>query len=261
MTQGRLFPLQITRTEPAPYGTADCTERGVGDDGMTYILKRATSASPLVPASEYLCTQLAGAIGLAVPPGAIAKMPTAPGEPIEHCFASREEGAVENAAKYLEHLCNTTSLQAHAHVLNQWRAFDLFVQNVDRHCNNFMVRATSMGAALIGIDFSRALFTQQWPFAAPPFPASNSFTCYAALARFCRFPSDAALGTLARLAAVPDDWIEACVTPVPAEWMGVKMRRDVIRWWRRRRRKRLNLLRRHCASGRYLRLCAHPRSP
>ena len=47
--QPPLIPVDIQRTEPAPFGSADCTQYGIGFDGLPYILKKVEKHNPVVP--------------------------------------------------------------------------------------------------------------------------------------------------------------------------------------------------------------------
>lgn len=255
MPQGRLFPLTIRRTEPAAYGTADCTTVGVGDDGMLYILKRVGDAHPLVPASEWICSQLAEHIGLPVSPSHVARLPGSS----ELAFASREEGGVLDYASTLDLVKNHEMLKRHVPMLSRWYAFDLFTHNVDRHLGNFLFRESRLGHVLIGIDFSRALLTEGWPGPRPPLPLCNTRHVQRALHQHVPYPASEASAVIERLSRVSDDWLDQTLERVPEPWLDARVRRQLRRWWRGSRHKRLHLLRRHLSSGRYLHLLADPR--
>lgn len=254
MQQGRLLPLVIRRIEPAPYGTVQCSLRGQGDDGLTYILKRVGDDHPLSPASEYVCTRLAQQIQLPVCPCHVAQLPGG-----EMVFASREEGGILDATDAFRLL--TTQLAAFAPMLSRWFAFDLFTHNEDRHLNNFIFRAGGMGHVLLGIDFGRALLAADWPSTRPPLPACNTTHVQQVLHADVPYPAAQALDTIARLGTVDDAWLAGVIREIPDAWLDAKVRRMLTRWWHRHRHKRLNLLRRHLNSGRYLRVLAHPRHP
>ena len=253
--QGRLWPLQIVQTEPAPFGTADCGLIGVGDDDMPYILKRVGDGEH-VPVSEFVCTQLAAAIGLAVPVCTIAMLP---GASKELCFASREEFGVLSQKAAVDMLLIDKQLTVFVDRLMQWYAFDVFTQNIDRHLGNFLFRHSMAGAVMLGMDFSRALLTQDWPKRTPPLPQCNTIILQRQLASQAPYPATAAAKTMNRLAAAPDEWLDECLAQVPAPWVNAKLRTDLCRWWRHSRPKRLKLLRSHLTNGRYLQLFPHTR--
>jgi hypothetical protein len=245
--QGRLWPVDIVRTEPAPYGSADCKVVGVGDDHLLYVLKRCADGA-LLPATELLCTKLAEAIGLPVPLGCIARLPTG-----EECFASREEGGVASQAEALAFFSDKTNLLRFKAFFVGWFAFDLFVHNEDRHLGNFLVRASSLGHVMLGIDFSRAFLTRGWPLRPPPLGPCNTVRIKNTLrAQGVPYTSLESVSLLNRLLRVPDEWMALHVKEMPEYWLTDKLRRHLIRWWRGDRHLRLRLMRRNFANGRYL---------
>ena len=254
--QGRLYPLHIVRTEPAPFQTATSRLVGKGDDGQAYVLKR-TQDGEHVPISEYICTTMARAIGMAAPECHIATMP----DRKELCFASREEGGTEDGIAFLHVASNQPQLAHFADELIRWYAFDLFVRNFDRHMGNFLFRKSMLGVTMLGMDFGHALLAQDWPAMPPPLPACNTtraiklVQCKATLAP----PSSAQV--LQRLGSLPNDWLKLRLAEAPAAWLDAKVANDVCRWWRRGRAKRIRQLRTHLSNGRYLHLLAHSRSP
>lgn len=253
---GRLFPLVIRRTEPAGYNTADCKTIGVGDDGLTYILKCVGDAHPLIPVSEWVCTKLAEHIGLPVSPCHIATLPTG-----EFAFASREEGGVIDTNAIDAMLMQPAFLKPHLPTLARWYAFDVFTYNVDRHIGNFLFRQGRMGVALIGIDFSRALLAEGWPDVHTPLPVCGTNHTRRILESVLPYPPPEAATLVSKLAQVSDSWLASALAPVPAQWLDDRVRCALIRWWRGARHKRISLLQKHFASGRYLRILADPRHP
>ena len=251
---GRLFPLVIRRTEPAGYGTAACKSIGVGDDGLTYILKRVADAHPLIPVSEWVCTKLAEHVGLAVSPCHIATLPGG-----ETAFASREEGGLMDTDAAMLLLEQPEALRPHLPALARWYAFDVFTYNVDRHIANFLFRRGRMGMALMGIDFSQALLTEGWPVVGTPLPTCNTSHTRRTLEAVLPYPSAEAAALANRLASVSDEWLATTLSPVPEQWLDARVRTSLIRWWGSARHKRLSLLHTHFASGRYLRILANPR--
>ncbi len=252
--QGRLFRLTIRRVEPAEFGSADCKAMGVGDDGLLYIIKRTSDAHPLVPVSEYICTKLALMVKLPVAPCFIAELPDG-----DLAFASREEGGVLDYFAALQLLCTPAVLARHIPTLSRFFAYDVFVQNVDRHPGNFLLRQSRLGEVLLGIDFSRALLVEGWPSRRPPLPLCNTVHTKRRLEQIEPFLSAEAVALVERLGALDDDWLRHTLCEVPDVWLDATVRRQLTKWWRTSRLKRIRLLRRHFDSGRYLRICADPR--
>lgn len=256
MGQGRLFPLMIVRTEPAPDATAMCRHVGQGEDGHSYFLK-TQAAGLLVPASEFLCTKLAIAVGLAAPEPVVAQFPNG-----EFCFASRQEAGVLQQERAMRTLLQKDFLPRYVHHLARWFAFDLFAYNNDRHCYNFLLREAALDPVLLGIDFGHAfLAAGQWPLPPPPLTeGSNTTRTQRRFAQQAPYPRATGAALAARLLDVPDNWLPELLDELPESWMDARLKRTLHCWWRGNRRKRLKLIRNHLANGRYLQLCAHPRS-
>jgi len=260
--QATFWPLQIVRLEPAPWGTADAGGYGQGEDGHAYVLKRLGERADL-PASEYLCHLMAHAVGLPVPGFTLAQVL----DTDEICFASRMEGGIADEMKALQFWqgAGTPSFWAeHAPRLSRWFAFDYFVRNTDRHRNNFLLRTNGFTTAVLGIDFSRALIAEGWPGnRAPMAPATNTLLFARGLCGFNgrAYPSAEAVNTLSRLAAIPDTWIDAHLERLAEPLLADKLKRQIMRWWRAGRQRRLRALRRHIANGRYLPVLANTGGP
>jgi len=259
--QPSIWPLRIIRLEPAPWGTADAGGFGHGEDGNGYVLKRI-GTRPDLPASEFLCYVMAHAIGLPLPGFTLAQVLDTP----EICFASRWEAGVADELKSFQFWLGADKpefWEENAAGLGRWFAFDHFVRNTDRHPKNFLLRIEGVNTAVLGIDFSRALIAEGWPKNRGPF-AHDSNTMKLARA-VCTahekpYPSAEAVSTLSRLAAIPDEWIDRQLEQLAEPLLPDKLRRQIMRWWRAGRQRRLQALRRHIANGRYLPLLAHPRS-
>src|SRR5690606_26309684 len=204
--------------------------------------------------TEYSCTILARAIGLAAPECHVAMMP----DGRELCFASREEGGAEDGANFLEMVGNRRHMTNFAGDLTRWYAFDLFVRNFDRHIGNFLFRRSMVGVTMLGIDFSHALLAQDWPAAPPPLPQCNTTHVRSLLRQIAPAEPRATVTVVNRLADVPDEWLKERIAETPPDWLDAKLATDVCRWWRRGRAKRLRQLRTHLTNGRYLHLLAHP---
>lgn len=246
--------MQIVRLEPPRARSADMKSIGIGDDGKLYALKRV-SEHAMVPISEWICNKLARSIDLSSPEVVVAVMP----DRIERCFASRFVDDVvdhnQNAYRIWMLACDGKLSQQ----LSEWFGFDLFVRNLDRHLNNYLLRL-SPSLELIGIDYSRA-FMVHWPLRMPPLESCKTTLVQQSLQKVATCEKLAALTVVRRLGELPDSWIDECLADAPAEWLDDRLRLEVARWWRKKRRHRLKLIRNHIANGRYLQLLAHTGSP
>ncbi len=255
---GRLYPLHICRTEPAPWGTAVTQLVGWGDDGRPYVLKR-TQDGEHVPASEYICSLLAQYVGLPVPACAIAEMPSRD----ELVFASQMEGGIEDEQALMRLMHEPEGFAPFSIQITRWHAFDQFARNFDRHVHNYLLQRTTMGHSLLGMDFSHALLATDWPRATPPLQACNTTHARQIMQTSLNVtlcPRES-VTLIERLSAVPTVWLDEVLSHVPEQWLDARLRAEITRWWRRGRAKRLDQLRTHLGNGRYLQLLAHTHHP
>ncbi len=242
--QRRVFPLQILGLQPVDLSTARCRWIGHAEDGLSYYLKRCSDGER-VPAAEYICTEMAAAVNLAVPPAHVALLDGG-----EQVFASREEGGLLNEHEWLTNIMLAShpppSLAGH---LSAWLAFDLFVHNTDRRIGNFCMRQTPASTSLLGIDFSEAWHVSAWPL------PNNIGKCNTTETRDMlrpRFPLDRSRfdRVLDRIAALPDNWLPETLSHVPVRWLGDTFREYMTKWWRDDRRARIDRIRQDHANDR-----------
>ena len=234
MLQERLWPLRIVEVEPYNVNTLRLRMRGIGDDGMPYFLKSATP-SPAVPASELLCSSLATAVGLVVPNFNVALMPGTG----EEVFASRQENGIDDSLQWFESLVAGSLPENVQRQLSMWFAFDLFVNNPDRHINNFLCRNVGGLRTVHGFDFSEAFIQAGWPPSLVMRRDSNTILFRRALQGYmCQINKSAAIDVLARLRSLPVDWMAEAIRRVPLSWMDDALRASVDAWWREERQQR-----------------------
>lgn len=239
--QPPLIPVDIQRTEPAPFGSADCTHYGIGFDGLPYILKRVEKHNPLMPIAELVCSRMAAASQVACATGHLANLPSG-----EQAFASRAESGVlppKHAAVRLT--SDPAFLMKVAGTLSAIYAFDVFVRNVDRHFGNYLVRQTFAGPDLMAVDHSRALVVTGWPAKKIDLPKDcNTALCQHVLRKKQPLAEADAVAAIDRILQLDDDWLSRNICDVPVAWWPNPQRQIVDRWWRRHRVKRLARIRR-----------------
>ena len=130
---------------------------------MDYVVKKFDIGGP-VRASEMLCTLIAGAVGIATPTGRILE--DLDGELV---FGSQIYGDAQPSGPAML-LDDPPSAMALGQISRIF-AFDLFLGNVDRHLNNYLVRTQNGMQRVLAMDFSHALLCE-WPLAALPMPST-----------------------------------------------------------------------------------------
>jgi hypothetical protein len=236
MHQGRLLPLQIIRLEPTPGNTADCRHIGVADDGLPWAIKRVADGR-YIPLSEYVCTHLAAAAGIAVPPCEIAELPNG-----EMAFASRWEGGTLCDNEIRRQFLQRGAIMPDA----LWRihAFDLFVANPDRHVGNYLVREDNAFPGqpqCLAFDFSRALCAAACPVPSLPLhPGCNTMKLWPAVVSIHGTARNAALSTIDRIRTLPDDSVQRLCHALPESWADAQALDRLYHWWNDSRPARLD---------------------
>lgn len=223
-----LFPVEVEWVGPANLGTADCKKVCKGKDGCEYAVKDA-SEHPLIPHSEWFCTRLGEMVGIAAPPGVILRMPDG-----TFAFGSRWEGGViKPGTKWNDFVSGNANIAEIAPILSRILAFDLFVNNRDRHARNFLFRQQPSGFALLAFDYSRSWITNGIPV--PDLPMSekeNTITFYRQISNLAgpiliKNECYEILESIARISAKD---VENIVRQHPPEWLS-EAEFDALHFW------------------------------
>lgn len=160
----RQLPVRAKIVEPANLGTVDCDFFCFCDDGSDYAVK-GTTKGRYIPHSEWFCKHLGDAVGIPSPECRLVEV----GQSV--LFGSRWE-SVHDPREWPTRLqSDAVSRERAAPALSRIFAFDLFVNNVDRHTNNYIVRQQRGGWSFLAFDHSRAWMASGWPLPDPPMDA------------------------------------------------------------------------------------------
>ena len=244
--QPPLIPVDIQRTEPAPFGSADCTHYGIGFDGLPYILKKVEKHNPLMPVAELVCSRMAASSQIACATGHLANLPNG-----EQAFASRaESGVLPPKMAAFRLTTDAVFLLRVIGTISAIYALDVFIRNVDRHFGNYLIRQTFAGADLMAVDHSRSLLVTGWPFKTIDLPRDcNTNLCQSILRKKHPLSQVDAVAAIDRLLQLDDDWFSRNICDVPVAWWPTPQRQIVDRWWRSQRTKRLARIRRRLING------------
>jgi hypothetical protein len=257
--QPALFPLpiEVQFCDPANLG-ADCGLICRGEDGCDYVVKdgKTGGSVPATPHSEWFCTLLAQAIGIASAPCAILNMLDG-----TTAFGSRWEGGVLNqstAAGYWWEKVKSGEIPLDniRGTLSRIYAFDNFVFNPDRHCGNFIVREQRNGFAVLANDYSRAWLCNGMPPPALPMTGNNTINSQRWLTQFWNMkyvqPSEANIA-LDKIRSVEVTSIERILEGHPQDWLTEKERDNIFKWWGTKEMfSRLDGISKGVADGSYL---------
>ncbi len=143
-------------------GTADCSYICHCDDGSDYAVKDE-NAGKYIPHTEWFCKHLGDQVGIASPECRLVEVNGAV------AFGSRWESSHQPENWWLRVQSGEIEKSRVAPVLSRIFAFDLFVQNEDRHAKNYIVRPQADDKlSFLAFDYSQAWMTTGWPLTAPP---------------------------------------------------------------------------------------------
>ena len=195
---------------------------------MEYALKDGAD-HPLRPHVEWLCTRLAGAVGIVCPPCAIVE-----DENGNYLFGSRWEGGVARDNWWDMVDRGDIEIATFAPLLSRILAFDLFVHNVDRHLNNYLIRKARNIWTVMAFDFSRAWTCNGELLPPLPIPPhENTIVAYRELVGlFGPFlVQEAADEILDRLAEINTQRIADINAEQPRQWLPDRTADEVLQWW------------------------------
>jgi hypothetical protein len=220
------FPVRAVSWEKADEGTADCALFGRCDDGSEYAIKDQ-SGDARVPHSEWLCTRLGEMSGLVSPQCKVIEVNG------DQCFGSRWETGKEKDWWVLASQ-GEINFPELAGSLSRILAFDLFVQNEDRHLNNYIVRRQRNSFVVQSFDYSRAWLTNGIP---PPrlpmLPTTNTISAYRILKTLFGFKPDIShvRHVLTRLSKITVGDVRRIIDEHPHDWLLHEELTSIIDWW------------------------------
>ncbi len=242
-------PVKASWCENATFGTADCSQVCRCDDGSDYAIKNDVEVAA-VPHSEWFCTHLGELVGLASPPCKIVDVRG------KACFGSRWETGHNARDWLLRAQDGRIDFASLAPTLSRIYAFDLFVNNIDRHTTNYIVREQHFGTALLAFDYSRAWIVNGMPPPVMPMLSShNTVKVIKGLRSIFGdfFQKGEANYVLDRLEAISVQMVEKIIGSHPKEWLTDEQQDAIVVWWNSdARTSRINDIRKGVKDGAYL---------
>lgn len=229
--QPALFPIEIIETYPANEGTADLNLIGKGQNSKHYAIKTIHDANGFVPASEFFCYELARILNIPTPDFDYLSL----NEGKTIAFGSVWEGGVrgiKNSNDILSILKGELNVDEPSVFFGKVFAFDLFVNNEDRHFGNYIFRE-SFNNSLVALvfDFSRA-----WKVTSPYGyecleKLSKTMSCNQLLKKFNQYDQAAAITTMEEIRKVPSETIASILEGMHDSWMSKEDKNKLLDWW------------------------------
>ena len=108
---------------------------------------------------------------------------------------------------------------------------DLFIHNIDRHINNYLIRKQNNKERIFAFDHGHSLF-KYWPNISLPFiKKRNTLKNIKAIKNHWGFNINAAQEVVDKLGSVPLSAIKSSVHEMPKNWLSEGTRDRFLVWW------------------------------
>ena len=222
------LPVRAKRSDPANLGTADCAAICHCDDGSDYAVKDESSG-PYVAHSEWFCKHLGDRVGIASPDCRLVENDGSV------AFGSRWESGHDPSGWWIKVKNGEIDKDRVGSTISRILAFDLFVNNIDRHASNYIVRPQAGGnMSFLAFDHSRAWRATQWPLPGAPMGASQATVKnFIQIGRMLGgiLEKKEFLFVLNKIRDVPASYIEQILQYQCDTWLSEIERDDTILYW------------------------------
>lgn len=231
--QHDIFPVEITEFYPNDQKSCDLTTIGSGRNGKDYAIKRTVDGNGMIPASEFFCYELARQVNIATPSFDIVKLQ---GE--ELAFGSVWEGGVYNLNEFniiTDLLTNESpeciKVKSLDIFFGKVYAFDLFVNNIDRHFGNYIFRKSYSGYIGLAFDYSRAWYVVDYKGLAVIEKTCNTQVTIQHIKDYKKFNQQQCNNTLDDLGKIKQSTVKQILSKMPEKWMTKLQIEEIIKWW------------------------------
>ncbi|MCX7088440.1 MAG: hypothetical protein NTV00_10345 [Methylococcales bacterium] len=232
--QRQLAPIEITDIYPSDQGSADLTTIGSGRNGKDYAIKKISDGNGMIPVTEFFCYELARKVNIATPEFDILLLPDD-----ELAFGSVWEGGVHKISGINtivdilnDGAINGVEIKAIDKFFGKVYAFDLFINNVDRHFGNFLFRQSYNNTYIaLAFDYSRAWLEIDFKGTQALDKLCNTQVIINHIKNYKKFNRKQSEETLIALGEIESSTVAQILSEVPNEWISTHQRDEVIKWW------------------------------
>ncbi len=224
-----LFLPRIHTILPNGKDSKDLLDIGIADDGNTYFLKNDRE-NKSVMASEWIATKIAAHIGISVPECCPVQTPDE-----QIVFGSRLIAGVSDETETQAYLTTPTLNELGGEsfpgsFLSMVLVLDLFLNNGDRHFNNYVSVADGGSRRLYAIDFGRSLFWD-WPLNKFPLNTDNTEKVRRQLFGLHRFDLEAAKSVASAISNISVSFIRQTIAEMPESWLTRELTEQFLTFW------------------------------
>jgi hypothetical protein len=230
-SRGLLLPLRTVEESPPSFDGADIHGEVTCEDNIRYVVKGVRGGA-VVPACEWVAAEIAHLLGLDVPNSQIIELMDG-----STVFGSQFIKGAAAATETAEILTSTTLGPAGnlapglQHFLSQIYAFDMAINNIDRHIDNYVAVRVEGGRRLFAVDQARSLF---WSGTLDDFPSERQPT--RTFGRQMRkrhgFDPKAATDLLDSYEELAPTAIIRIIEAMPDHWLSLGAKEAFVDWWK-----------------------------
>lgn len=242
--QRTLAPIQIIETYPNTSGTRNLQWIGRGENGKDYAIKTVNdhNSNGFIPATELFCYDLAAELLIPTPDYCLLQLADN-----SIAFGSVWEGGVhtiKDVAMAIDVLKKQLPIKGLTSFLSKVYALDIFINNIDRHFGNYLIRDSYHGHIILAYDFSLAWYAcgNAYGYEAINTPC-NTKRWHELIKQTKNFDVEIAKSTLSEIERLPVKKVESIISQIPNEWLSQTIKAEIMQWWSSEDRlSRINLL-------------------
>jgi len=228
--QKDLFPLEAVQIHQSTQGSADLKVIVTATNNKDYAVKTVDDGNGYVPATELFCYELAKLIDVPTPSFDLITMRDG-----SLAFGSVWEGGVHNISnmnRLLDVLLGKIKVRDLNQFLSRVYAFDLFINNIDRHFGNYLFRQSYNSLIGLAFDYSRAWYeVDAYQYDSLEDKSSNTQRCNVFIREHKKYDRNTATQTLKRISEIEKNKIELVLRSIPDEWLPKEIKNNVASWW------------------------------
>jgi hypothetical protein len=229
--QRTMYPVDIV-TEHLDGGRLGGTQSafvGLGSNNKYYAVKKITNGNEAITASEFFCHELAALVNIPTPDWNIVRLKNC-----ELAFGSVWEysESISDPMLILNFLENKFQIKNLVMQLSKIYAFDMFVNNTDRHFGNYLLRKSfSNSHVLYAYDFGLSWWMRKHFDGDEVFDGCNTQVNFKLIKGMAGFKVKESLSVLDNIEKINTKDIEKIVKAIPDEWLSESQKNEVIEWW------------------------------
>jgi hypothetical protein len=228
--QTELLPIDALQIHCNNQGSADLQVIVTGSNNKDYAVKTIQDGRGFVPATELFCYELAKLINIPTPNYDLITMRDG-----SFAFGSTWEGGVspiKDINQVIAILTGKTIIRDLNLFLSRVYAFDLFINNIDRHFGNYLFRESFNSMIGLAFDYSRAWYeVGAFSFDSLNDKETKTQQCHSFIKDYNKYDRLEASKTLDKILSIEAKSIEAILQKIPDDWLETQAKNEVAHWW------------------------------